>query len=373
MRLVRQVCVSGLFTGLIALTVSSSVFTYGQGAQTSVPNAASQPSATGTAPTAQTPRATLRIIHFDVGNGDATLIILETPPVSQTATVAPSIPLVPIPNSLLIDGGAPAQAAKVVIPGIKAEHLTMLDFVIATHYAREHRDGLVLTTQAIPMSGLGVFYDRDRGWPSERIQGGTMKTVENRPLQPGSTITLGKDSDQVLITCVAANGNTADWRSGSLDENALSLAFVIKFHDFKYFIGGDLTGGGRSGWAPTPDIETRVARDVGEVAVLRVNHHGSDTSSNQAFLAALNPTVAVISTGRDPWNDRLFHWPSRKVLDRLNRMPHLSAVYVTGDVATSKGLTDEDKKKVKPSRGTVTISTTGTGTFNVNGTSFSLK
>jgi beta-lactamase superfamily II metal-dependent hydrolase len=297
----------------------------------------------------------LKIIHFDVGNGDATLLLLDTASAKK---------------SMLIDGGNRSMAGKVVIPGIRQENLAVLDFIIATHYDPEHRDGLEEVLKAIPVSGDGAVYDRDRGWPSGK---------ENSPLQPGSRLVLvDKDTkNTVIVECVATNGSTRDWRWNPVnrihDENAQSLALRISFGKFRYFIGGDLTGGGRSGWNTAPDIESHVAKDVGEVDVLRVDNHGSATSTNAAFLAALNPTVAVISTGHDAMNDRLFHWPSREVLDRLNKFSHLSAVYITGDVDTPKGLTAEDKKKVKSAQGTVTISTTGQGSFEVNGTSFPLK
>jgi beta-lactamase superfamily II metal-dependent hydrolase len=146
----------------------------------------------------------------------------------------------------------------------------------------------------------------------------------------------------------------------------------ISFRKFHYYIGGDLTGGGPSGWSAAPDIESHVAQYLGQVDVLRVNNQGSGTSTNQVFLAALNPKVAIISTGRDAMNDRVFHWPSREGLNRLNKSS-VVAFYVTGDADTPKGLTTEDKKKINSAQGTVTIATTGKGSFTVNGTSFPLK
>jgi competence protein ComEC len=47
--------------------------------------------------------------------------------------------------------------------------------------------------------------------------------------------------------------------------------------------------------------------------VLKVAHHGSDSSSTTAFLKAVQPQVAVISVGAD----NKFDHPSPQVLDRL--------------------------------------------------------
>jgi len=299
---------------------------------------------------------TLKIIHFNVGNGDATLVVIERDSKKKT---------------LLIDGGSSQMAGNVVIPGIKQEISSQgIDYAVATHYDPEHRDGLETVVRSIGMSEGGMVYDRDRAWPSAPSRTADGEKAVDRPLQPGSRISLDPD---VVIECVAANGNTKRWRwitkDPPLDENAQSLAFLITLGKFRYFVGGDLTGGGRSGWNATPNIESAIASDVGEVSVLRVNHHGSCSSTNQAFLSTLNPLVAVISTG----HDQVYQWPCREVLDRLNALPRLNAVYVTGDVATPKGLTADDKKKVKSSQGTITIVTTGGADFQVNGTRYSLK
>jgi len=67
------------------------------------------------------------------------------------------------------------------------------------------------------------------------------------------------------------------------------------------------------------DIEAEVEKELVRSGtylrstVLKVPHHGSKTSSGQAFLEAVNPQVAVISVGED--ND--FGHPARDVLARL--------------------------------------------------------
>ena len=45
------------------------------------------------------------------------------------------------------------------------------------------------------------------------------------------------------------------------------------------------------------DIETSVAPAVGQVEVYKVNHHGSASSSNTAWMSATRPKVAIISVG----------------------------------------------------------------------------
>jgi hypothetical protein len=83
------------------------------------------------------------------------------------------------------------------------------------------------------------------------------------------------------------------------NENDYSVAALLRFGAFDYFIGGDLSGE----WSASPfgyayhDVETAVARWLPDVDVYRVDHHGSDHSSNPTLLAQLSPEVSIVSAG----------------------------------------------------------------------------
>ena len=85
----------------------------------------------------------------------------------------------------------------------------------------------------------------------------------------------------------------AVYPDGKRQENPRSLAIVLSYGAFDYFAGGDLTGlsgPGVPGWF---DVETAVAKVVGEVDALTLDHHGNRDANNAAFLAALQPRVIV--------------------------------------------------------------------------------
>src|ERR1700674_97381 len=73
----------------------------------------------------------LKILHFNVGNGDATLIVVED-------GSSPGKVLL----TMLIDGGSRSMAAKMVIPGIHEQKIAALDYIIATHNDPDHASGL---------------------------------------------------------------------------------------------------------------------------------------------------------------------------------------------------------------------------------------
>lgn len=87
----------------------------------------------------------------------------------------------------------------------------------------------------------------------------------------------------------------------------------------------------------TGDMETRaedLIADNIDVDVLKVGHHGSDTSSSEVFLSKVTPTIAVISVGVD----NKYKHPSQDILDRLNdigakvyRTDEMGSITITSD------------------------------------------
>jgi len=70
--------------------------------------------------------------------------------------------------------------------------------------------------------------------------------------------------------------------------------------------------------------ETALANQSGELgsSILQIAHHGSRTSTTQAFLNAVNPQIAIISAGRN----NMFNHPHPSVINRLyeNNIPHFT-------------------------------------------------
>jgi hypothetical protein len=165
----------------------------------------------------------------------------------------------------------------------------------------------------------------------------------------------------VVFRIVAVDGGGAlrpgDFRADRSppNENDYSVASLLRFGRFDYFLGGDLSGE----WAPTTfgyayhDVESRVAAHLPDVDVYRANHHGSDHSSNPTLLAQLDPEVAIISTG----DGNPYGHPHQASVDRLRAT---AVLYLTerGDARTDVG----DARVA----GNVVVRTDGT-TYSVNG------
>ena len=73
--------------------------------------------------------------------------------------------------------------------------------------------------------------------------------------------------------------------------------------------------------------------------VLKVAHHGSDTSTTQEFLAVVNPQVTVISVGAD----NPHRHPSDEVMERLTKIIGKDKIYLTAESGTIEFNTDGER------------------------------
>ncbi|MFC2002546.1 ComEC/Rec2 family competence protein [Chloroflexota bacterium] len=77
--------------------------------------------------------------------------------------------------------------------------------------------------------------------------------------------------------------------------------------------------------------------------VLKVPHHGSETSASPEFLAVVNPQVAVISAGED----NPFGHPSDEVMERLKEKLGQENIYRTDEHGTIEFITNGKRLWVK--------------------------
>lgn len=224
--------------------------------------------------------AHLQIYHINVEQGDATLF------------------LCPDGRTLLIDGGNTGKGRNIIVPLLQTIGVESLDYVIATHYDADHIGGLDEVVDALGPPAVAAW---DRGNEALPLTSSVPPTVTRAYAEyvrsvgrTRRTIRLGErfEIGGVRFTCIAVNGRIHQNEAvpkRRLDENSRSVALRVKFGEFDYFTAGDLTGGGYSGSRRTADVESLAADQVADVDVLRVNHHGSSTSSCEPFLDILRP------------------------------------------------------------------------------------
>lgn len=145
------------------------------------------------------------------------------------------------------------------------------------------------------------------------------------------------------ITVVDLNGAGVS----TTEENALGLVLKLTYGAFDHVFAGDLPG-------ESPDIESVVGPEVGDVDVCKVNHHGSASSSTNAWLDAISAEVCVLSVGANPYGH-----PTAEAMGSTHAHGIETYWTNTGDGA----LPDSTYDQVV---GDVVITTTGGG-YSVNG------
>lgn len=236
-------------------------------------------------------------IHFiDVGQADSALVTCDG-------------------HSMLIDGGN-ADDSNLVYSVLQRETDGHLDYVVGTHAHEDHIGGLSGAFEAdtadvtfCPVTEYDSKAFRNfKTRADERGGGITIPAV-------GDTFTLGEAS----VTVVAVN-------SVPEDTNNTSIVIRIVYGDTSFLFTADAE-------QETEEKILESGQDI-ESTVLKVGHHGSSTSTSQAFLDAVSPTYAVISCGKDnsyghPHSETLAKLVSAGV--EVLRTDELGDIYCTSD------------------------------------------
>jgi competence protein ComEC len=91
------------------------------------------------------------------------------------------------------------------------------------------------------------------------------------------------------------------------------------------------------------ELELISRRQVSEITVLKVAHHGSETSTTAGFLAVASPRLVVISVGAD--ND--FGHPDPEIMARLAEELGPENIYRTDEQGTIEFITDGERLWVR--------------------------
>lgn len=219
-------------------------------------------------------------IHFiNVGQGDGAIVIS------------------PLGETVLIDNGV-RNNCDLPLSYLDQLGVKKIDYQIISHYHDDHFGCTAEVLGKFPLQRSSF----DRGTahpPNSAIYTTYVRTVgaKRTTALPGTTLTLDEDSpNPVIIAFRTVDGATASAQAVEPNnENDRSVVAVLHFGEFDAVFGGDLSGAHTSSYR---DVETAAVAAVGQVEVYKVNHHGSEYSSNSTWLAGIKPMIAVISAGQ---------------------------------------------------------------------------
>jgi len=242
----------------------------------------------------------LKVHYIDVGQADSILIEQGS-------------------SSMLIDAGN-NEDANTVINYITEQGITKLNYVVGTHSHEDHIGGL---DGVINSFQVGKIY-----MPKATANTKTFLDVVSAIKAKGmkATVpTVGETFEVGNATATILAPNS----SGYEDLNNTSIVIRLTFGNNSFMFDGD-----------AEDISENEMLSKGldiSADVLKVGHHGSNSSTSQAFLDKVRPKYAIISVGKD----NIYGHPHKSTMEKLQAKG--IKVYRTDEngtiVATSDGKT----------------------------------
>ena len=215
-------------------------------------------------------------IHYiDVGQGVSALVLCDN-------------------SSMLIDGGS-AEDSSLVYSYLKKLDISHLDYIVCSHAHGDHVGGL---SGALNYATVGKAFA-----PVESDDSKAFSDFTKHLEKQGKSITIPEVGDtfslgSATVTVIGIN-KTAE------DVNNTSIVLRIEYGETSFLFTGD--------------AEREAEQDILESGftlsstVLKVGHHGSNTSTSYPFLREVMPKYAVISVGAD----NPYEHPTENTLSRL--------------------------------------------------------
>lgn len=224
----------------------------------------------------------LKVIFFDVGQGDASLI------------------RTPSGHHIIVDGGPNSRVLEKLGKEVPFWKRT-IDLMILTHPQSDHITGLIevlkhYKVENILWSGIEVNTAVFQEW--KRLVEKEEANVQIAKL--GQRVREKGFVMKVIYTFENLSNNT------DFDINDTSVVAKVYFGKHSFLFTGDAS----------TNIERVLIKNSISLRsnVLKVGHHGSKTSSDPEFISLVFPEIAIISVGKD---NRYGH-PHQQVLETLN-------------------------------------------------------
>ena len=196
----------------------------------------------------------LNIIFFYVGQADCTLIKIAN-------------------NVMLIDCGN-NNDGKNVVDFLNEKNIGQIDYLVGTHADEDHIGGIDDVLKNIEVGTLFLPTVGSAGKDYKNaIEAANSKGIEVQNPTMGDCFTLGQ-ADFEIMSAMEEEG---------ISDNNSSIVIELKYKNSKYLFMGDA------------ETEVENSREWEKVDVLKVGHHGSNSSSSEKFLNQVKPQYSIIT------------------------------------------------------------------------------
>ena len=223
---------------------------------------------------------------------------------------------------MLIDAGT-NEAGETVVNHLKNLGITKIDYLIGTHPHEDHIGGL---DDVINNFDIGQIYMPKIETTTKTFED-VLEAIENKNLtvtapNKGDKIELGQAVGEFMTDPILDKDNL----------NISSLVLRLEFGNTSYLFMGDA------------EEENEETISWPKIDVLKVGHHGSNTSSSESFLEQVQPKYAIIMAGKD----NSYGLPTQETINKLNNIG--SEIYRTDESGTIQMTSDGNTIEIKTSK-----------------------
>ena len=245
----------------------------------------------------------LQIFYFDVGQADSSLILNNG-------------------KVMLIDAGNDKDG-DTLVKNIKDLGIEKIDYLVGTHMHADHIGGMDSIVKSFEIGEIFIPYTtRPDVQVKELLQAIDEKGLTITATDIGYSFKVGEGN------CVIKHINNDE----PTNINLSSIVIELEYKTSKYLFMGD--------------AESKNENEINwnKVNVLKVGHHGSDTSSTKKFINTVSPEIAIISVGKN----NIYKLPKQTVIDRLENIG--AKIYRTdedGTILITNNGTSNEVTKIK--------------------------
>lgn len=220
-------------------------------------------------------------------------------------------------NTILIDTGKNEYKIKnEVIPYLKSIGIKKIDYLIITHGDEDHIGGSITLINNFQVKNV-------------ILNKGTFTDIEKELIK---NLNKKKIPYQININKINLSNHTIYLLNNTKynNENDNSIITYFTYQKYKFLYMGDAS----------INTEDNLLENynLNNISILKVGHHGSNTSSSKDFISQINSSISLISVGKN----NIYHHPNKEVINNLSK----SRIYRT-DINNMVKLTINSKGILK--------------------------
>lgn len=223
---------------------------------------------------------------------------------------------------MLIDAGT-NEAGDTVVNYLKELGITKINYLVGTHPHEDHIGGI---DDVINNFDIGQIYMPKMETITKTFED-VLEAIENKNL----TVTAPNKGDKIELGQAVGTFMT----DPILDKDNLNLSSLVmrlEFGNTSFLFMGDA------------EKENEETINWPKTDVLKVGHHGSNTSSSKKFLEQIEPEYSIIMVGKD----NSYNLPKQETIDSLESIG--SEIYRTDENGTIKIISDGNHLEIEKSK-----------------------